>query len=116
MRADGALQTILNIRGIRAMGFESVFQQRFDAAADAALSSGVRGAVFEGCTYGVASALIYMSEALLFYVGARLVVNGTYSYLQFVQVLNLVVFSVSIGSQLMAFSAFLSFRFVVAQC
>ena len=96
----------MNIRGIRAMGFESVFHQRFDKSVDAALRTGVRGAAVEGCTYGIASSLIYMSEALLFYVGARLIVNGTYTYLQFVQVLNLVVFSVSIGSQLMAFSEY----------
>jgi ATP-binding cassette subfamily B (MDR/TAP) protein 1 len=64
----------------------------------------VRGAFVEGCTYGVASSLIYLSEALLFYVGAVLIARGTYTYLQMVEVLNLVVFTVSIGSQLMAFS------------
>ncbi|KAI0316650.1 P-loop containing nucleoside triphosphate hydrolase protein [Amylostereum chailletii] len=102
--AKGYYETILNIRGIRAMGFESVFLQRFNTSVDSALRTGVRGAFVEGCTYGVASSLIYLSEALLFYVGAVLVTNGTYTYLQMVQVLNLVVFSVSIGSQLMAFT------------
>ena len=86
------------------MGFESAFRTKFDSAVDTALSTGVRGAFVEGCTYGVASALIYLAEALLFYVGAVLIANGTYSYLQMIQTLHLVVFSVSIGSQLMAFS------------
>ena len=81
-----------------------IFKVPFDLSADSALKTGVKGAFVEGCTYGVASSLIYMSEGLLFYVGALLVANGTYSYAQFVQVLNLVVFTVSIGSQLMAFS------------
>ena len=98
------LQTIINIRGIRAMGFESVFQERFNESAEHALYTGVRGAFVEGCTHGIASSLIYLSEAVLFYAGAILVSNGTYSYLQMVQVLNLVVFTVSIGSQLMSFS------------
>ncbi|KAI0298345.1 P-loop containing nucleoside triphosphate hydrolase protein [Multifurca ochricompacta] len=93
-----------NIRGIRAMGFESVFLERFNESAKNALHTGVRGAFVEGCTYGVASSLIYLSEALLFYAGAVLVSQGTYTYLQMVQVLNLVVFTVSIGSQLMAFT------------
>ena len=88
------------------MGFESAFQEKFDKSVDRALSTGVRGAFVEGCTYGVASALIYLAEALLFYVGAVLIANGTYTYLRMIQVLNLVVFSVSIGSQLMAFSKF----------
>jgi len=42
--------------------------------------------------------------ALLFYAGAVLIAHGTYTYLQMVEVLNLVVFTVSIGSQLMAFT------------
>ena len=100
-------QTLINIRGIRAMGFESIFQERFNESTEHALRTGIRGAFVEGCTYGVASSLIYLSEALLFYAGAIFVSQGTYTYLQMVQVLNLVVFTVSIGSQLMAFSTFL---------
>jgi ATP-binding cassette subfamily B (MDR/TAP) protein 1 len=102
--AKGYYEAISNVRGIRSMGFERVFQAQFDEAAERALGTGVRGAFVEGCTYGVASALIYLAEALLFYVGAVLIARGTYSYLQMIQVLNLVVFSVTIGSQLMAFT------------
>jgi ATP-binding cassette, subfamily B (MDR/TAP), member 1 len=85
------------------MTLESAFQRQFDASVQRALSTGVRGAFVEGCTYGVASGLIYLAEALLFYVGAVLVSKGTYTYLQMVEVLNLVVFTVTIGSQLLAF-------------
>ncbi|KAJ7271891.1 P-loop containing nucleoside triphosphate hydrolase protein [Mycena haematopus] len=102
--AQGYYEAISNVRGIRSMGFEPIFQKQFDAASDRALSTGVKGAFVEGCTYGVASGLIYLAEALLFYVGAVLVAHGTYSYLQMVQVMNLVVFTVTIGSQLMAFT------------
>ncbi|KAJ7285724.1 P-loop containing nucleoside triphosphate hydrolase protein [Mycena rebaudengoi] len=102
--AKGYYEAISNVRGIRSMGFEGVFQKQFDSASDRALSTGVKGAFVEGCTYGVASGLIYLAEALLFYVGAVLVARGTYSYLQMVQVMNLVVFTVTIGSQLMAFT------------
>ncbi|EIN09552.1 P-loop containing nucleoside triphosphate hydrolase protein [Punctularia strigosozonata HHB-11173 SS5] len=94
---------ISNIRGIRAMAFENAFQSRFDSAASTALSAGVRGAFFEGCSMGVSSALIYLAEALLFYVGAVLIANGTYNYLRMVETLNLIVFSVTIGGQMMAF-------------
>lgn len=86
------------------MAFDPIFTAQFDAATSRALQTGVRGALVEGCTYGVASALIYLAEALLFYVGALLIAQGTYSYLQMVEVLNLVVFSVTIGAQLMAFT------------
>ncbi|KAF9495161.1 P-loop containing nucleoside triphosphate hydrolase protein [Pleurotus eryngii] len=102
--AKSYYSAIANIRGIRAMSFEGLYKQQFDTAADRALTTGVKGAFVEGCTYGVSSGLIYLAEALLFYVGAVLIAQGTYSYLQMVQTLNLVVFSVTIGSQLMAFT------------
>src|ERR1700683_1009137 len=86
------------------MGFECIFQTVFDKATDQALSTGMRGALVEGCTQGVANALIYLAEALLFYAGALFVAHGIYTYLRMVEVLNLVVFTVVIGSQLMVFS------------
>ncbi|KAF7798175.1 hypothetical protein EIP86_009392 [Pleurotus ostreatoroseus] len=102
--AKNYYDAISNVRGIRAMGFEVVFQERFDKSAETALRTGLRGAFVEGCTFGVASALIYLAEAVLFYVAAVLVAHSTYSYLRVVQVLNLVVFTVSLGSQLMSFT------------
>jgi ATP-binding cassette, subfamily B (MDR/TAP), member 1 len=86
------------------MAFEGIFQKQFTKSVSYALSIGVRGAFIEGCTYGIASALVYLAEALLFYVGAVLISRGTYSYLQMVEVLNLIIFTVTIGSQLIAFS------------
>ncbi len=101
-------QAITNIRGIRSMSFEPVFRKDFEAATEHALKTGIKGAFVEGCTLGLSSGLIYFAEALLFYVGAVLMSKGTYDYLQLLEVLNMVVFTVSIGSQLMAFSK--SFR------
>lgn len=89
------------------MAFETVFRRQFEKSLTDALQSGVRGAFVEGCNVGVASGLIYLAEALLFWVGAVLVARQTYTYLQMVQVLQLVVFSVSIASQLLAFSEWL---------
>jgi ATP-binding cassette subfamily B (MDR/TAP) protein 1 len=87
------------------MRFDGVFRAQFEKAAERTLGVARKGAFVEGCSYGVACGLIYLAEAVLFYFGAVLVARGTYSYLQMVQVLNLVVFTVTIGSQLMAFSA-----------
>jgi ATP-binding cassette, subfamily B (MDR/TAP), member 1 len=86
------------------MAYEPVFQARFDESSNQALSTGVEGAFVECYTYGVASGLIYLVEALLFYVSAVLIAKGRYTYLQMVEVPNLVVFTVTIGSQLMVFS------------
>lgn len=86
------------------MAFEKFFEQSFEKAVCSAHSSGVKGAFVEGCTHGVSSSLIYFSEAVLFYISAIFIVRGTYTYLQMVEILNLIVFTVSLGSQLMAFS------------
>ena len=86
------------------MGFENIFQERFNKYTKNALRIGIRGGFVEGCTYGIASSLIYLSEAVLFYVSATLVSNGTYSYLQMIQVFNLLAFTISISSQLLASS------------
>ncbi|KAF8508728.1 P-loop containing nucleoside triphosphate hydrolase protein [Hysterangium stoloniferum] len=96
-------EAISNIRGIRSMSFQHVFASQFDAALSRALRTGVKGAFVEGTAFGVTNAMIYLSEALLFYVGAILVAKGTYTYLQMVQVLNLLVFSVTIAAQMMVF-------------
>ncbi|KAM6493573.1 hypothetical protein JOM56_011707 [Amanita muscaria] len=100
MFAKSYYEAILNVRVIRTMSIEAAFGARFNKA----LLTGVKGALVEGCTYDVASGLVYLAEAILFYVGAVLIASGTYTYLQMVEVLNLVVLSVIIGSQLMAFT------------
>ena len=85
------------------MSLEGVFKSHFNDALSTAFKAGVRGAFVDGCTFGVANAVIYLSEALLFFVGALFMANGIYSYAQMLQVLNLVVFTVTIASQLLAF-------------
>ena len=100
-------ETVFYARGVRILGGQGIrawFDTRFEDAAVKTMKAGVRGALVEGCTYGVSSGLIYAAEGMLFYVGAVLISKGLFTYLQMVQVLNLVVFSVTIGSQLMAFS------------
>ncbi|KAI0059687.1 P-loop containing nucleoside triphosphate hydrolase protein [Artomyces pyxidatus] len=102
--AKGYYDTVLNIRGIRSMGFEGVFREQYDKSVNHALSKGVRGAFVEGCTLGVANSIIYLCEAVLFYASAVFVSNGTYTYLQMTQVLNLLVFTISVGAQIMGFT------------
>ena len=102
--SKGYYESISNIRAIRAMSLERAFDTNFSDCVEKAQLTGMRGALVEGCSFGITNGLIYLAEALLFFVGAVLVSNGTYTYLRMVEVLNLVVFTVTIASQLMAFS------------
>ena len=90
------------------MSLEPVLQSQFNRATSAALSCLRSSRRVRRKMIVWSSALIYLAGALLFYVGAILVANGTYTYLQLVlvQILNLVVFTVTIYSQLMALSSF----------
>jgi len=99
-----------NIKGIRAMGIAQPFSESFDISNKKTLRTGVSGAWIEGAAIGVTSGLVYASEAVLFYVGAVLVANGRYSYSQMIEVLDLVVFSVSLGSQMLNFSEYFYFE------
>ncbi|KAH8826445.1 P-loop containing nucleoside triphosphate hydrolase protein [Flagelloscypha sp. PMI_526] len=96
-------ETISNIRAVRSMGLDGVLQESFDHAARRAYRRGVKSGSLEGVAFGTTNGLIYLAEALLFYVGAVLLTNGTYTYLQMIQTLNLVIFSVTVGSQMLGF-------------
>lgn len=90
------------------MNFRSVFEQQFESSLTKAHKSGIKSALIEGCTNGLASGLIYLAEAVLFIIGAILVSHSVTTFLQMLEALNLIVFSVTIGSQLMSFSELLS--------
>ncbi|KAG1722693.1 uncharacterized protein EDB91DRAFT_1255953 [Suillus paluster] len=94
----------LTVRGIRHHSCNVCSSGSIRQGTSQCFSTGVRGAFVEGCSYGVASALIYLAERFLVYVGAVLIAKGTYTYLQMCQVLNLLVFTDSVGSQLMSFT------------
>ena len=55
------------------MAFEGIFKAQFDSSVNKALTTGIKGAFSEGCTYGVASGLIYLAEVLLFLVVAVII-------------------------------------------
>ena len=104
-------EVIANIRAIRSMALENVFTKHFEDSLESARRTGGHGAFAAGLSYGVSQALIYLTEALLFWVGAKFIANGTYTYLRLVEVLNLLIFSVSIGGQLMTFGELLVPKF-----
>ena len=101
-----ALKHVLAVRALGGSGFKKAYERRFEASVEGAMRAGVKGAFVEGSGFGVANGMIYFAEAGLFYVGAVLIQKGVFGYLRMVEVLNLVVFSVSIGAQLMVFSTF----------
>ncbi|PVG03933.1 P-loop containing nucleoside triphosphate hydrolase protein [Serendipita vermifera] len=95
--------TVANVRAIRSMGFDGVFKDQFERSLEQAMKSGVDGGFINGMAFGIANALIYLAQGLIYYVGAVLIAKGLYSFLQMMEVLNLVAFSLTIGAQMLYF-------------
>ncbi|ETS62367.1 hypothetical protein PaG_03452 [Moesziomyces aphidis] len=92
-----------HIRAIRAMGLESVFAQLHQGALDDAQRCGMQASVFSGFGHGLSDALTYIAEALIFFVGAKLIVSGEYDFARMMQVFNLIIFAVTFAAQMLTF-------------
>ncbi|EJU01500.1 P-loop containing nucleoside triphosphate hydrolase protein [Dacryopinax primogenitus] len=92
---------IRNIRAIRGLGLEETFRKQFVLILDSAVKTGISRAWLVGCAFGLLNALIFISEAVLFLVAAKLVSVGLYTYGSMVQVMTLVVFSITNGAQVL---------------
>jgi len=121
---------IANVRAIRAMSFERVFKEQFERALESAMKSGVDGGFVDGMAFGIANSIIYLAQGalpvsfadkmelisffflfffffptgLIYFVGAVFIVQGIYTFLQMLEVLNLIAFSLVIAVQGLYFS------------
>ncbi|KAE8250579.1 hypothetical protein A4X13_0g4590 [Tilletia indica] len=91
-----------NIRAIRSMALDQIFMCRFAAVDQETLRNGIRTGPIVGIGVGLAEALTYLAEAVLFYVGTILIVNGHYTFERMIVVFNLMVFAVTFSSQMLA--------------
>lgn len=94
---------VANVRGIRAMALEPVFSSNFHEATLDAEKNGRRGAALSGFGFGLGEALTYLAEALMYYVGAVLIIEGTYDFEKMLIVFNLIIFAVTFAAQTMAY-------------
>ena len=92
-----------NIRGIRSMSLERVFEQSFLDAVKWVQHHGIRSAPFSGFGYGLKDACTYLAEALLYYVGAVLLIKGKLTLEGMMIVLNLILFAVTFAAQILAY-------------
>ena len=58
--------SVANVRAIRGMHLEGVFQEDFERSLYKAVKSGINGAFVDGLGYGVSNGLIYLFEGLYF--------------------------------------------------
>lgn len=92
-----------NIRGIRSMSLERVFWESYNDAVLWVEWYGLRSAPLSGFGYGLKDACTYFAEALLYYVGAILLIQGKLKLSGMLIVFNLILFAVAYAAQIMAF-------------
>ncbi|GAA5960635.1 hypothetical protein JCM3765_005883 [Sporobolomyces pararoseus] len=96
-------QTFSNIRPIRAMSIQPVFERNFLDTTEEAYKGGVKAAPFAGLGFATGFALIYCVQGLMLYVGALLIVKGRYDFPKMLQVFSLILFAVTFAGQLMGY-------------
>lgn len=96
---------VLNIRAIRSMSLESIFRAKFLQSVENAKSAGTNSAFFEGLGCAIVNTLTFLTQGLFYYVGARFMTMGFYTFEHMVEVLNLVAFSLIIAAQMMQFTS-----------
>ena len=94
---------VSHIRSIRSMGLETVFDRMYQLAVADAQRCGMRSSVFSGFGHGMSEALTYVAEALIFFVGAKLMISGEYDFKRMMQVFNLIIFAVTFAAQMLTF-------------
>ena len=98
------LQSVANVRGIRAMALDGTFRKEFMRDAVAAKATGTRTGWFVAIGLAASAALPLFAQALLNWVGAQFMIKGYISYPEMLQVYNLVLFSLTFGSAMLDFS------------
>ncbi|CAO1638675.1 unnamed protein product [Sympodiomycopsis kandeliae] len=95
--------TICNIRGIRSMALEPIFATKFYNEILRTRKDTIRSAPFRGFGFGLGESMTYLSEALMFYVGAVLIIKGIYTFEKMVIVFNLIIFAVTFAGEILAY-------------
>ncbi|EIW69536.1 hypothetical protein TREMEDRAFT_39110 [Tremella mesenterica DSM 1558] len=96
-------ESIANIRGIRSMTLEGVFREKFEIDSATARRGGRHDAWLVAIGTGATGGMILFCQALLNWAGAKLMLNGHFNYVIMLQVYNLVLFSLTFGSQMLDF-------------
>lgn len=95
-------EQVAAVRGVRAMALDDALRRDAHRAIDAAAAAGRAAALASAAGAGLAEATTYAAEALLYGVGAALLLRGTYDLHRLLLVLNPVIFAVGFAAQLAA--------------
>ncbi|KAM0790206.1 hypothetical protein ACM66B_005521 [Microbotryomycetes sp. NB124-2] len=96
-------KTMINVRAIQSMSLSPIFARDYETATARAYTGGLKAAPFTGMGAATATALTLCAQALMFYVGAVLIVSGRYTYSRMMEVFSMVILTVTFAAQVMVF-------------
>lgn len=108
-------ETLANVRGIRGMALEDCFRERFAAEAAECRTTGLHAGLVVSVAQAAGAAMPLCAQALLLFVAATFIGNGTMAYPNALQVITLVLFSLTFGAQMLVFLPLLSKAKVAAR-
>ena len=88
-------ETFNNIRTVRLLTLEKIFQVKHSEACSAALRIGMKRAVYCGLFYGLSDSSIIFTIPLLFYYGAVLIRDREFSVEEILEVFTLLLFTLT---------------------
>ncbi|KAK4050176.1 ATP-dependent permease [Microbotryomycetes sp. JL221] len=81
----------------------STLFHKYEEVAERAYKGGLRAAPFTGMGSATATGLTLIAEAVMFYVGAVLIVRGRYTYAQMMEVFAMIILTITFAAQVMIF-------------
>lgn len=100
--AQLACESVENIRTVAAISREQTFIELYKDKLAFPHHEAIKGAFLSSVGYGSSQALIFLVYSLAFFVGSRLILNGTYQVDQMFRVLFAVVFAIVGVSQVLS--------------
>ena len=97
------IETFSDIRTVRALTIESYFHKKFNQATSTALMVGLRRAAFCGVFFGASDTTINFVTALVFWYGARVAREGSFSVKSILTVFAMLLFSAANAIDVIAY-------------
>ncbi|KAF2501001.1 P-loop containing nucleoside triphosphate hydrolase protein [Lophium mytilinum] len=86
-------ETLTNIRTVRALTLEKAFHRKYVDATTAALTTGMKRALYSGIFFGLSNACMLFFQAFLFWYGATLMKSGAFNATDVIQTLTILLMS-----------------------
>ena len=95
-------ETFTSIKTVRTLTLESYFEEKHTTASENILREGIKEGIYVGIFYGLSQSVLLYIVALVFYYASELLINKDFTLDAILQVLTLLLMSVSTAAMILA--------------